>query len=95
MNVDVVQVAVEYAAFHAKGGLTFEGLQQTYEDGIGDVDIDYETLGLDEPVSILQLHPQTSVSKTMVLNWIRIADRRRPCSCIDSGEQECPLSLTF
>lgn len=56
IEMDGVQVAVEYAAYHAKGGLTFEGLQQTYEDGIGDVDVDYETLGLDEPVSIFHMH---------------------------------------
>ncbi len=49
---------MEYAAYHAKGGLTFEGLQQTYEDGIGDVDIDYETLRLYDPVSKLTVaHP--------------------------------------
>lgn len=42
---------MEYEAFHVKGGLTLPGLQQTYEDGIGDVEIDYETLGLAEPVS--------------------------------------------
>ncbi|CAL8472353.1 g11896 [Coccomyxa elongata] len=52
LSIILEEVAVEYAAFHAKGGLTFEGLQQTYEDGIGDVDIDYETLGLDVPVAL-------------------------------------------
>ena len=44
------QVAEEYQAFHAKGGLTLRGLRQTYDDGIGDVDIDYDTLGLGERV---------------------------------------------
>jgi hypothetical protein len=42
-----MQVAVEYEAFLLKDGLTLAGLKQTYDDGIGSVDIDFETLGLD------------------------------------------------
>ena len=42
---------MEYEAFHVKEGLTLRGLQQTYDDGIGDVDTDYETLGLADLVS--------------------------------------------
>lgn len=47
-----VQVAMEYEAFLVKEGLTLRGLQQTYDDGIGDVDTDYETLGLADLVSL-------------------------------------------
>ena len=41
-----MQVAVEYEAYHHKGGLTLPGLTCTYDDGIGDVETDYDTLGL-------------------------------------------------
>ena len=44
--VACIQVAVEYEAYHHKGGLTLPGLRRTYDDGIGDVDTDYDTLGL-------------------------------------------------
>ena len=53
VSLTIVQVAVEYEAFHVKEGLTLQGLQQTYDDGIGDVDTDYDTLGLADLVRLL------------------------------------------
>lgn len=39
---------MEYEAFLIKDRLTLAGLQQTYDDGIGNVDTDYDTLGLSD-----------------------------------------------
>ena len=41
-----MQVFDEYSQFARGGGLTPEGLQQIYADGIGNADIDFATLGL-------------------------------------------------
>lgn len=96
--MDAVQVVVEYAAFHTKGGLSFEGLKQTYEDGIGDVDTDYETLGLFEPVSILsfasliyQKEGGNSVTTVALCHTVCMHVKL----CIDYGIQECHCFAKF
>ena len=44
------EVFEAYASFiEAPGGLSMEGLTQTYDDGAGDVDHDYDALGFNQP----------------------------------------------
>ena len=41
-----LQVFEQYGRFSDERGLLLAGLQQTYEDGVGDVEVDFAALGL-------------------------------------------------